>query len=111
MTSCEFVQVNRLCGSSFGLPIRRHRLFELGGFAIPLVPPCAHDGPALQVNGHSGGSSRRDPKARFGNTAEWREGMGIEWMTGKELAETIPPAYTELIGSSLLSHLRGGTLT
>src|SRR5688500_15798892 len=32
----------RLCGSSFGLDIRRHRRFELGGFDILLTPPCAH---------------------------------------------------------------------
>ena len=64
----------RLCGSSFGLPVRRHRLFEMSSPPL-LVPPCQHDGPALQVTGHPGGSSRRDPRARFGGIAEG----GREW--------------------------------
>jgi DNA (cytosine-5)-methyltransferase 1 len=98
----------RLCGSSFGLPVRRHRLFEFGGGveAPMLVPPCQHDGPALQVNGHPGGSSTRDPRARFGSTEEWRAGMGIDWMSAPELAEAIPPAYTEWIGHQLMRALK-----
>ena len=28
--------------------------------------------------------------------------MGIDWMTGDELSEAIPPAYTELIGHQLI---------
>ena len=31
----------RLCGSSFGLKVWRHRLFETS-FQIPLLPPCSH---------------------------------------------------------------------
>jgi|SRR6188768_2850995 len=96
----------RLCGSSFGLPIRRHRLFELSAPPL-LVPPCQHVGAALQVNGHPGGSSRRDPRAHFGGVDEWRAGIGAPWMIGAELAEAIPPAYTEWIGAQLLAALDG----
>lgn len=94
----------RLCGSSFGLEVRRHRYFEMTDPPL-LVPPCQHSGPALQVNGRPGGSSRRDPLARFGSVAEWRVGMGIDWMTAPELAEAIPPAYTEWIGRHALEVL------
>jgi DNA (cytosine-5)-methyltransferase 1 len=95
----------RLCGSSFGLQVQRHRLFEMSDAPL-LVPPCQHNGPALQVNGHPGGSSKRDPKARFGSVAEWREGMGISWMSAPELAESIPPAFTEWIGQRLIEQVR-----
>jgi DNA (cytosine-5)-methyltransferase 1 len=30
-----------------------------------------------------------------------KEAMGIDWMNRSELAESIPPAYTELIGGFL----------
>jgi DNA (cytosine-5)-methyltransferase 1 len=31
--------------------------------------------------------------------------MGIDWMTLPELSEAIPPAYTEHIGTQLMTHL------
>lgn len=98
-----------LCGSMFALRagaygLRRHRLFEA---SVWIWPPtaCAHTGPALPVYGHAGGSSLRDGLT-FPGVAAWREGMGIDYMTGAELAEAIPPAFTEYIGAALLAALR-----
>ena len=34
------------------------------------------------------------------------EAMGIDWMSGQELCEAIPPAYTHLIGTQLLAHVQ-----
>jgi DNA (cytosine-5)-methyltransferase 1 len=103
----------RLCGSAFGLGVRRHRLFEIQPMPIG-VPPCAHhlQPDPIDVTGTGarrvgvradgkGGNSRK-PR----NLTEAREAMGIDWMSRAELSEAIPPAYTEWIGERLLEHLR-----
>jgi len=102
-----------LCGSSFGLPIMRHRLFETN-FAI-LQPPCAHyiytaDKPALHR--HQGVSSRvigcyGHGRGKHDTVALWSEAMGIDWMTRQELTQAIPPAYTSYIGSCLMRAVTG----
>lgn len=85
-----------LCGSMFGLKVRRHRNFECSFPA--LGPSCNHAAQPVVVGvyGHAGGSSKRDGLT-FHGTSAWREAMGIDWMTGNELAESIPPAYSEYI--------------
>jgi DNA (cytosine-5)-methyltransferase 1 len=98
-----------LCGSIFGQTrLRRHRLFESN--VLLMAPRCRHEiqHDCISVTGHAGGSSTRDGAQRFGSTAQWKEIMGIDWMTGKELAEAIPPCYTEYIGKQLMTHIKGG---
>jgi len=102
-----------LCGSMFGLPIRRHRHFEIRRrdadddrmqtrTDLILTPAHAHDRArrVVGVYGHAGGRSTRDGDRH--STADWRAAMGIDWMNGAELAEAIPPAYTEWIGRNVL---------
>ena len=96
----------KLCGSSFNLAVRRHRLFECS-FPL-LVPPCDHS----RQNGDYWTSWRPNGETRrakvvqvYGQAAErdkWGPAMGIDWMTPDELAEAIPPAYTEHIGQWLM---------
>jgi DNA (cytosine-5)-methyltransferase 1 len=119
-----------LCGSMFGLftnagaELRRHRLFEISGFGM-LVPPCNHfywsdsvigiygghgrdRRRTISVVGHSGnkGSRSRDRDSRGFNVEARREAMGIDWMTGEELSQAIPPAYTEYIGKQLIEAIK-----
>jgi DNA (cytosine-5)-methyltransferase 1 len=101
-----------LCGSMFGLKVRRHRLFES---TLPLMGlQCDHKGQGRPVGLYG---SMKDNIPQGGRTAhsieEAREAMGIDWMgwrsTNQEwndLKEAIPPAYTEFIGSQLIDHLR-----
>jgi len=95
-----------LCGSMFGLPLRRHRYFELSHPAL-MTPGCNHSGKIVGVYGHSGGSSRRDGLT-FGGVQTWKDAMQIDWMIGAELAEAIPPAYTEFIGRHILEQISIG---
>lgn len=104
----------RLCGSSFGLRVRRHRAFET---SFPLMAlPCAHESQPDFVTVAGGGpnpaSFKRGPNATGGpdrkprNLADALDAMGIDRpMTRREVNEAIPPAYTEHIGGALVAHL------
>lgn len=95
-----------LCGSSFGLDVRRHRWFES---SVPMMsPPCAH---GLQKPRFAHATNRRNLR-RTVEIGVWRiplsvqqAAMGIDWMTLEELTEAIPPAYTEFIGDQLMDAL------
>jgi DNA (cytosine-5)-methyltransferase 1 len=96
----------RLCGSSFGLgyenaELRRHRYFET---SFPLLaPPCHHKAErVIGVYGGHGRDRRRKVNTQDYSTEARRQAMGIDWMTGAELSEAIPPAFTEWLGGELL---------
>jgi DNA (cytosine-5)-methyltransferase 1 len=96
-----------LCGSQFGLVtqhgrLRRHRVFELSWPAPILVPPHQHHGKTISVFGHGGHV--------YHGVDDWRDVMGIDWMTRDELAEAIPPAYTKFIGEAFISQLSVGSV-
>ena len=123
----ELVNPVLLCGTMFGLKtkdgsqLRRHRYFELS-IPMMLTPTCQHNKgssigvygggqhpkrrkPAtVGVYGHAGGSSNRDDLASFGSQ-DRRDRMGIDWMTGAELSEAIPPAYTKFLGEYFMTYL------
>jgi DNA (cytosine-5)-methyltransferase 1 len=101
-----------LCGTMFGLgsddaELWRHRLFETS-FAPLLPPPCQHRRKprVIGVYGGHGRDRRRTVNTQDYSTEQRREAMGINWMTGAELSQAIPPAYTKFIGEHLLSLLR-----
>ena len=90
----------QLCGSSFNLKVRRHRLFESNMVLVGSV--CNHklQGRPIGVYG-----SLNDEIPKGGKTAatidEARDAMGISWAIWTELVEAIPPAYTKYLGGQL----------
>lgn len=99
-----------LCGTMFdGLRVYRHRRFESSVF---LFQP-EHPRHTVKAGGHK---AQRQRKAHYlagnfvtitGDVGSYcGPAMGIEWMTGDELSQAIPPAYTRFIGAHLLTHLR-----
>lgn len=96
----------RLCGSSFRLDVRRHRFFESN---LPLTGlPCDH---AWQTPRFPPATNRTNLRSTV-EVGVWRiptrvqqHAMGIDWLSGAELSQAIPPAYTEYLGRQLLRFL------
>jgi hypothetical protein len=100
-----------LCGSSFGLDVRRHRYFECS--VLILTPPCQHwrqrprfrsldsrqKSAACVVGVHGHLNYPGELKLR-------RRAMGIDWMDNRELTQALPPAYCEFIGRQLMRVVR-----
>lgn len=98
-----------LCGLGFGLQVFRHRYFEAGGWTVTQPEHPSHrghrvsgwrhgtryDGDMVAVYGSGGGK---------GSIADWQQAMGIDWTGDRhEIAEAIPPAYTQYIGEQLIA--------
>jgi DNA (cytosine-5)-methyltransferase 1 len=99
-----------LCGMMFGLRVYRHRWFET---PFLLMQPH-HPKHVVRANGHK---SQRQRKQHYldggfvtitGNVGSYcGDAMDVDWMTGEELSQAIPPAYTNHIGTELLGYIDG----
>lgn len=93
-----------LCGAMFGLRTYRHRLFESN---IQLTAP--EHPKHIALNAKMG----RKPKenefiqyvGHFSGVSIVQEMTGLLWLGQSELAQSIPPQYTEFLGNQLLSYL------
>lgn len=92
-----------LCGTSFGLEVYRHRLFE-SSFHIP-AKPCNHSAPAMNPHNGRGRDRIYEVYGRQDPEKVWAKEMGVEWMNRHEAREAVPPVFTEHIGSHLMTHL------
>lgn len=100
-----------LCGTEFGLStdvvgkgrvwLRRHRLFESSVLLMGAGRCHCYRRPIIGVYGHGDGGHR----GWKGSIRDRRAVMGIDWMTRDELAQAVPPAYTEHVGEQLVDHL------
>ncbi len=119
-----------LCGTMFGLKVYRHRLFLSNQWLWqPSHPRHKHViGSGRMLNDRAGASEdgwvslpskgtalnglRSDRQhmtvaGHFGGMELAKTAMGINWMNRAELAQAIPPAYTEHIGKALMGIIQG----
>jgi len=101
----------QLCGAMFGLRAYRHRRFETSFLVFQPHHP-KHTLPVLTKRSAKTGLSRKESflagdsfASVTGNIGSYcgPAAMGIDWMTGDELSQAIPPAYTRWIGRYLLA--------
>jgi DNA (cytosine-5)-methyltransferase 1 len=91
-----------LCGTMFGLKVRRHRYFEICPKIAPPILGCDHTFYPVLISG-----THRRKSGRFEYSAQQcRDAADLQWMTRKEMDEAIPPAYTEWIGKQLITFLK-----
>lgn len=100
-----------LNGLMFGLPLKRTRFFELVNWwmmkpSVPLIRRGAFlRGEIISVFGNGQMKAKNGLEIQIpGNSvAEKRSNaMGIDWMSKMEMAQAIPPAYTQFIGEHFL---------
>lgn len=95
-----------LCGTMFGLKIIRHRYFECD--PVLWWPPnqctCSmlrtHSGHG-QYSAFKEGATAITVVGHDFPVEDAKIAMRINWMTGAELSQAIPPAYTEWIGKEI----------
>jgi DNA (cytosine-5)-methyltransferase 1 len=98
-----------LCGAMFGFRVYRHRWFESNLLLFqPAHPP--HRAKVAHASTIPGPGEFWCVVGKFGKQDEAQRAMGIDWMqTGVhhalEIAQAIPPAYTEWVGRQLIEVL------
>lgn len=116
-----------LCGAYFGLTatdpdvgrvvLRRHRLFESNVWLNPTPCDCGiYRDRGYTIAGVYGGGSNDLERAREVRHGGWVPSSkevrfqlvgATHQMTNHGLAQSIPPAYTDHIGTALLAHIMG----
>jgi DNA (cytosine-5)-methyltransferase 1 len=97
-----------LCGSMFGLNVRRHRWFASN--VAMLVASCEHgrQPPRFRTLDNRRRGALAGVVGVHGHLnypGEFRlrcEAMGIDWMKNGELSQAIPPAYSEFLGRQIM---------
>ncbi len=95
-----------LCGAMFYRDTYRHRIFEWSGFDLWWPPHVQHTVPASKA-GHWKPGTFVSVAGHCSPIDKCREVMGIDWMNREELAEAIPPDYSEFIAEQLAHPIWG----
>jgi DNA (cytosine-5)-methyltransferase 1 len=102
----------RLCGSMFGLNVRRHRWFASN--VAMLTPSCDHgrQPPRFRTLDNRRRGALAGVIGVHGHTnypGEFQlrcDAMGINWMKNAELSQAIPPAYSEFLARPIAARLK-----
>lgn len=95
-----------LIGTVFDLGTVRERLFECSfpvPFMLALVPGARHTKMGRRVKP----GTYMHVVGNFAGIEQAQRAMEIDWMTQRELAQAIPPAYTHYLGTELRRYLDG----
>lgn len=106
-----------LCGTQFGLPLYRHRIFEVSWLNIEQPEPCVHDRPTWYPWDKRRASYATEYEPGFiipvhgDNNAPAHfqyMAMGIDpdSMTRKQMIKAIPPKFAEFIGAQMIRKVR-----
>jgi DNA (cytosine-5)-methyltransferase 1 len=99
VAGAPLVDAVMLCGLMFGLQTLRHRYFE-SPICLRAPQHIKHVGKGIR-NQRDGGQYYRCYGHETGQR-QWGKAMGIDWMKTPELAQAIPPAYSEYIARQLV---------
>lgn len=91
-----------LCGCQFPeLNVYRPRFFETN-FPLPTRYHLWHEEPTTPRGQRPQPGARMSVVGNFSGVAEARKAMGIDWMGQRELAQAVPPVYTQWIADRFL---------
>lgn len=92
------------CGPMFGLNVYRHRIFE-SNFYIGRMIHSPHLIPQAKMGRPPKRGEFVQPVGHFSGVQQARDAMDCQWMGQGELAQAIPPAYSEFIGRQALAYI------
>lgn len=104
MLGSPLISPVELCGSMFGLRTYRHRLFETS-FPVTVPEHPEHTAPQAKMGWPPKEGEFIHVVGNFSGVDYARKAMNIDWMNRNEMAQAIPPAYTEYLGWQLRAAL------
>ena len=87
----------------FGLKVYRHRLFETS-FPCKAPPHPKHERQQIKMGRPVNDDDFIQVVGHFSGVPQARKAMGIDWLGQKELAQAIPPAFSEYIARQYAEH-------
>lgn len=100
----RYFKLGATCKDGLYRHLRRHRLFESTFQLTGTGCHCVPGDPVIGVYGQ-GSASTKDNRGYQGLAREREQCMGIDWMYSSEMAQAIPPAYTEYLGRQIIEQM------